>query len=234
MVFWYKEKDGKRICSLSGDVLGDCDITFLVIDLSPLNWLVDKPDCKELLDELELAERLAMGETDDDNDVDDEPLSLIFTRSDIEAFCKQRDIHTIMSLLTSLGIPPERIEIRNSLLSEEDYKTLEEKGVQGLDVPNIITFVEANALGLSISLEELWGLNKLMQGALNSNRKIAIVEFIFEPTDLDDDVEEKTRHYWVVIEKPKPRVEFVAEEETEELGNQESKEHEGQKEEQGE
>jgi len=217
--YWYKEINGKRLCSLSGDFFGYCDITFGVIDLTPLNWLANRPDCRDLMDDVSLMERL-----DEDSPV---------TVFEIRALCKQHDVHTIISLLTSLGIPLERIEIRESLLSEEDQKAIVEKGIDGVDAPNILTLVETDALGLSLSFNDLLGLNKLVHEVLNSNRKVVIVEFILGDAVVDEN-EENARRYWVIIENPEPIIEYVTEEKTEESGKQENKEHEEEEKEQGE
>jgi len=228
-MYWYKEIGGKRICSLYEKDQSLCNILIGAVDLSSLAWLVDEPSCSDILLQISIGENM-LGKKE--NDAKSE---LLDAWLNLRVFCRRHDIHAIMSLLTSLGIAPERIEIRQSLLSKEDYESIEELKSK---VPQIITWIDAAILGIHTSdLEEfpsdLVGLNKVVMDALNSNKDIAIIEFFLGPLEWQDDPL-SIRRYWAIIEKPKPRFEFVAEEKTEESRKQETKEHEEEEEEQGE
>jgi len=176
---WFKEVDGKRVCSLYGLGEGECDLAVGAIDPTPLLLLGNKPRCGSIYGLIQCKVE------------DCEERQIVWD------FCEQYDKLMITNLLMYMGLSPDRFRIVNKIYDViiDDY------GV-GNDLPEdqwVITKEDAEALGLRFQnaeffdKRELEALNVLIKRGLETYAIEAIIQFDFATWNPYHD------YYWVVV-----------------------------------
>jgi hypothetical protein len=176
---WFKEVDGKRICSLYGLGEGECDLAVGAIDPTPLLLLRNTPRCGDIYD-------LIQCKVEDCEE-----------RQVVWDFCEQYDKLIITNLLMYMGISPDRFRIvsRINKITAVDYPDTP-------DLPEdrwVITEEDAETLGLKFQnaeffdKHELKALNVLIKHGLETDTIKAIIQFDFATWNPYHD------YYWVVV-----------------------------------
>ena len=175
---WFKEVDGKRICSLYGIGEGECDLAVGAIDTTPLLLLRNTPRCGSIYG-------LIQCKTEDCEE-----------KQIVWDFCEQYDKLIITNLLMYMGLSPDRFRI----VSKIDELVVSDYG--DYDLPEnqwIITKEDAEALGLRFENAglfdnlELEALNVLIKRGLETYTIEAIIQFDFATWNPYHD------YYWVVV-----------------------------------
>ncbi len=160
---WFKEVNGKKICSLYSFDEKECSLMIGAIDPTPLLLLGNKPRCNDIWGLIQCK-------------VED-----CYERGVVWDFCEQYDKLMITSLLMYLGLSPDRFRIVSKLdsLAINDYGDVDY-------LPEdqwIITKEDAKVLGLRFQLaeffddHELEALNMLIKRELEMSTIEAIIQF---------------------------------------------------------
>ena len=176
---WYKEVNGKRVCSLYRVGEEECDLAVGAIDPTPLLLLGNKPRCGSIYG-------LIQCEFED-----------CVERQVVWDFCEQYDKLIIANLLVYFGIAPERFRIVNKI---EKITVVDYPNASGLPENQwVITKEDAEALGLRFQNaeffdeHELEALNMLIKHGLETDTIEAIIQFDFATWNPYHD------YYWVVV-----------------------------------
>jgi hypothetical protein len=175
---WYKEVDGKKVCSLYRVGEEECDLAIGVVDPTPLLLLRNMPRCGSIYG-------LIQCKVEDCEE-----------RQVVWDFCEQYDKLMITNILMYMGLSPDRFRIASKI----DGIVINDYGV--VDLPEdqwVITKEDAEALDLRFQNaeffdeHELEALNVLIKRGLETYAIEAIIQFDYATWNPYHD------YYWVVV-----------------------------------
>jgi hypothetical protein len=176
---WFKDVDGKKVCSLYGIGEEECDLVIGAVDPTPLLLLGNKSRCGAIRSLIQCKVE----------DCDE--------RQVVWDFCEQYDKLMITNLLMYLGLSPDRFRIVSKIndIVIDDYGGVD-------DLPEdqwVITKEDAEVLGLRFQLaefldkHELEALNILIRRGLETDTIKAVIQFDIANWNPYHD------YYWVVV-----------------------------------